>query len=198
MASKEESSLVQVEKYLTAGIHIGTKFKTKDMAEYIYKINPNGLSILNVQKIDEQLKVAVKFLLKYDPKDILVIGRRETAWKAVKKFAETIGARYYAGRYPAGVMTNSILETFIEPKLVLLVDPWLDKNALRDAITIKIPVVALCDSNNVTKNVDVIIPANNKGSKSIALVFWILTTEYLKGKGISMKGKELKEEDFES
>lgn len=195
MVTKKEDTLVPVEKYLSAGVHIGTKFKTKDMAPYIYKINPNGLAILNIQQVDEQLGKAIKVLLKYEPKDILVIGRRENSWKPVKKFAETIKARYYVGRYPAGIMTNPNLETYIEPKLVLLVDPWLDKNAMKDSVSMHIPIMALCDSNNVTKNVDYIVPCNNKGSKSLAMVFLVLTTEYLKGKGI--KAKEFKLEDFE-
>ena len=195
MATKKDDTLVPVEKYLSAGIHIGTKFRTKDMAEYIYKINPNGLAILNVQRIDEKLREAAQYLAKFEPKDMLIVGRRENSWTPVKKFAETIGARYYVGRYPAGVITNPNLDTFIEPKVLLVADPWLDKNAIKDAVSIKIPVIGLCDSNNVTKNVDVIIPCNNKGSKSLSIVFWILTNEFLKAKGI--KAKELKLEDFE-
>ncbi len=196
MASKNKT-LVPAEDYLSAGVHIGTKFKTKDMKPFIYKVNPKGLSILNVQKIDERLAYASKFISKYNPKDILVIGRRENSWKAVKAFAETIGAKYYSGRYPAGVMTNPELKNFIEPKLVIVSDPWIDKNAITDAVKKGITVVALCDSNNTLNNVDLAIPCNNKGSKSLALIFWILTNEYLKINKKSTKGTSLKVEDFE-
>jgi len=197
MTTKETKSLIPVEDYLSAGIHIGTKFKTNDMKEFIYKINPNGLAILDVQKIDERLKKVSAFISRYDAKNILVIGRRENSWKGVKKFAETIGANYYIGRYPAGVITNPNLKDYIEPKLLIVSDPWIDKNAIRDALTNGIPIVALCDSNNVTKKIDIAIPCNNKGAKSLGLVYWILTNEYLKNKGKLTKDISLNREDFE-
>ncbi len=196
MASKTKT-LVTTEEYLTAGVHIGTKFKTKDMSPFIYKVNPKGISILDIQKIDERIKEVSDFISKYNSEDILVLGRRENSWNAVKTFAETIEARYFTGRYPAGIMTNPNLKNYIEPKLIIVSDPWIDKNAINDAIKKGIPVVALCDSNNTLNNVDVVIPCNNKGSKSLALIFWILTNEYLKKNKKSTKGTSLKVEDFE-
>ena len=193
----KDDTLVPVEQFLSAGIHIGTKFRTKDMAEFIYKVNPNGLAILDVQKINERLTRAADFISKYNAEDILVIGRRENAQKPAKLFAETIGAKYYVGRYPAGVMTNPQLKNYTEPKLVIVSDPWIDKNAVKDAITNGITVVAMCDSNNTLKSVDLAIPCNNKGSKSLALVYWVLTDEYLKKNKKSTKGTSLKIEDFE-
>jgi len=188
---ESEQLLVPLEKYLAAGIHIGTKFKTKDMEAFIYKINPNGLAILNVQKIDERLRIAAKFLARYEPQDILVVCRRENGWKAVKKFAELTGVRFFAGRYPAGIITNTNLENYFEPKIILVVDPWPDKNAVSDAIKTGIPIIALCDSNNTTNNIDFIVPCNNKGSKSLGLIFWILANQYLKERGNLPKNKDL-------
>ena len=61
------------------------------------------------------------------------------------------------------------------------------------------PVVGLCSTNNELKNIDLIIPVNNKGRKSIALVYWLLTREILKVKGLIKKSSDFKysEEDFE-
>jgi small subunit ribosomal protein S2 len=195
MASK---NLVEVDRYLSAGAHIGTKVRTKSMASFIYKVNPAGLAILDVQKIEERLKIAAKFLSKFKPEEILVVGRRENSWRAVKQFAKLTGVNYFTGRYPAGVMTNSELETFIEPKVILITDPWPDKNAINDALKIGIPIVALCDSNNTTRAVDVIVPCNNKGAKSLALIYWILANEFLHETGDLPKTKniDVKEEDF--
>jgi small subunit ribosomal protein S2 len=195
MASK---NLVEVDRYLSAGAHIGTKVKTKSMASFIYKVNPAGLAILDVQKVEERLKIAAKFLAKYKPEEILVVGRRENSWRAVKQFAKLTGVKYFTGRYPAGVMTNSELETFIEPKVILITDPWPDKNAINDALKIGIPIVALCDSNNTTRAVDVVVPCNNKGAKSLALIYWILANEFLHETGDLPKTKsiDVKEEDF--
>jgi small subunit ribosomal protein S2 len=187
----ETDNLVEIDKYLSAGVHIGTKIKTKSMAPFIYKVNPAGLTIMNVQKIDERIKIAGKFLSKYNPKDILVIGRRENSWKAVKQFSKIIGAKYFTGRYPAGILTNPNLETFIEPKVILITDPWPDKNAINDAVKIGVPIVALCDSNNTTRAVDIIIPCNNKGAKSLGLIYWILANEYLHNRGDLPKTKDI-------
>lgn len=187
----EEKLLVALEKYLSSGVHIGTKFKTKSMAPFIYKVNPAGLAVLNVQKIDERLNIAAKFLAKFEPKDILVICRRENGWKAAKMFAKLTGAKCFTGRYPAGVLTNPQLETFVEPKVALITDPWPDKNAIHDAMSIGIPIVALVDSNNTTQNIDLVIPCNNKGASSLALIFWILTNQFLRYKKILPKNKEI-------
>ena len=194
----ETDNLVEIDKYLSAGVHIGTKIKTKSMAPFIYKVNPAGLTIMNVQKIDERIKIAGKFLSKYNPKDILVIGRRENSWKAVKQFSKIIGAKYFTGRYPAGILTNPNLETFIEPKVILITDPWPDKNAINDAVKIGVPIVALCDSNNTTRAVDIVIPCNNKGAKSLGLIYWILANEFLHEKGDLPKKKTIDKtpEDF--
>ena len=187
----KDNTLVPVEDYLSAGVHIGTKFKTKSMKRFIYKINDAGLSILDIQKIDERLRIAAKFLAKFNPEDILVVSRRENGWKAVKSFAKVTGAKQFAGRYPVGVLTNIQLDTFIEPKVVVVADPWTDKNVVADAVRVGIPIVALCDTNNTTQNIDVVIPGNNKGLKSLAIVFWILANTYMHEKGELPKSKNI-------
>jgi len=176
---EEESFLVPLEEYLKVGLHIGTKFKTKDMAPFIYKVRPDGLSVLNVQEIDKRIKLAANFLSQYQPEDILVVCRRENGWKAVNIFSNLTGIKSFTGRYPPGVLTNPALDNFIETKLILVVDPWPDKNAIGDAAKLGIPVIALCDTNNDCKNIDLVVPCNNKGKKSLGLLFWILAKEYL-------------------
>lgn len=186
----EENLLVPNEEYLKAGIHIGTKFKTKHMANFIYKTRPDGLSVLNIESIDERLRVASQFLANYNPEDILVVSRRENGWKPVKKMAELIGCQFFAGRYPPGVMTNPNLKNYIEAKVLLVTDAWPDRNAIQDALKVGIPVVALCDTNNQANNIDLLIPCNNKGKKSLGLAFYLLTREYMQLRGMLNKGQE--------
>jgi len=196
----EGEFLTPLDNYLKAGLHIGTKFRTKYLEPFIYKIRTDGLSVLNVKKIDERIGIAAKFLAQFDPNEILVMCRRENGWKAVEMLHKLTGINIIAGRYRPGILTNPALDDFIEAKALLVVDPWPDKNAIRDAVSLGIPVIALCDTNNSANFIDLIIPCNNKGKKSLGLLFWILTKEYLKKRGLIKKDSDFKAtiEEFSS
>jgi len=191
-----EEFLLPTDQYLKAGIHIGTKFKTKYMAQFIYKTRPDGLSVLNLQKIDERIKLTSNFLSQFEAKDILVVSRRENGWKAVRNFGKVTGAKYFAGRYPPGILTNPNLDNYVEAKVLFVTDSWPDRNAISDAMKIGIPVIALCDTNNQANNIDLVVPCNNKGKKSLGLVFYILAREFQKQKGLLKGEPEFKIEDF--
>jgi len=188
----EKQFLVPQDTYLKAGIHIGTKFKTKYMEQFIYKTRPDGLSVLNLQKIDERIRIAASFLSQYEPKDILIVSRRENGWKAIKAFGDATGAKIFAGRYPPGILTNPALETYTETKIILVTDSWPDRNAIKDAMAMGIPVIALCDTNNQSNNIDLVVPCNNKGKKALGLFFYILAREYLRNRGTIKSDAEFK------
>lgn len=196
--AEEEQFLVPTKQYLKAGIHIGTKFRTKYMDQFIYKTRPDGLSVLNLKKIDERLRVMVDFMSNYAPEEIIIVSRRENGWKGVKLFGELTGAKVFPGRYPPGMLTNPNLGNFMEAKVMLSTDSWPDRNAINEAMQIGIPVVALCDTNNQTNNIDLVIPCNNKGKKSLGLVFYILTKGYMLKRNMISSEEEFKYsiEDF--
>ena len=197
-AEQQESLLIDSNEYLKSGIQIGTKFKSKYMADFIYKTRPDGLSVLNLKKIDERIGMAATLLSNYNPEDILIISRRENGWKGLKILTKLTGIRVITGRYPPGILTNTNLETYTEPKILFVCDPWPDKNAVDDAARMGIPVIALCDTNNTSNKVDLVIPCNNKGKKSVGLVFYLITREYLRKRGVLATNEELQEkpEDF--
>lgn len=186
----EETLLTPTATYLKSGIHIGTKFKTAYMKKFIYKTRPDGLSVLNLQQIDERIAIAANFLAQFEPEDILVVSRRENGWKPVKMMEKLTGINGIVGRYPPGIMTNPNLENFIEPKVVLVTDSWPDRNVVMDANKIGIPVIALCDTNNQANFIELVIPANNKGKKSLGLLFYLLTIEFMKKKGLLKEDQE--------
>jgi len=190
--SETQQFLVPQDQYLKAGIHIGTKFRTKYMEPFIYKTRPDGLSVLNLQKIDERLRLAASLLAKYAPQDVLVVSRRENGWKAVRAFGKHTGVKTFAGRYPPGILTNPALDTFMEVKIILVTDAWPDRNAIKDAMLIGLPVIALCDTNNQANQLDLMVPCNNKGKKSLGLLFYVLAREYLKGRGLLKENEEPK------
>ncbi len=196
--SEQESLLIESNEYLKSGIHIGTKFKTKYMANFIYKTRPDGLSVLNLKKIDERLQVTVSFLTQYKPEDILIVSRRENGWKALKKLNELTGITVITGRYPPGILTNPELSTFTEPKIIMVCDPWTDKNAVEDAAKVGIPIIALCDTNNQSNKIDLVVPCNNKGKKSVGLVFYLVAREFMQNKGLLLGDEKMtaKIDDF--
>lgn len=190
----DETLLLDSKLYLKSGIHIGTKFQTNYMEKFIYKVRNDGLKVLNLQKIDERIGVMVNFLSQYNIEDILIVCRRENGWKSVKKVSELTGIKVIAGRYPPGIMTNPNLKNYMEKKVLVVADPWPDRNAINDAMVIGIPVVALCDTNNQSNNIDIVVPCNNKGKKSLGLLFYIFTKEFLKKKGKIKSDNEFKAE----
>ena len=191
MQEEEHQFLVPLDEYLKVGLHIGTKFRTKYMEPFIYKVRPDGLAVMNVQKIDERIKLAAKFLSQYNPEDILIVCRRENGYKAVRMLNKLTGIKVFVGRYPPGILTNPDLEDFTEAKILLVTDPWPDKNAIMDAVRVGIPVIALCDTNNESNFIDLVVPCNNKGKKSLALFFWIIAKEYMKVKDLIKQDNEI-------
>ena len=192
--------LIDEDTFLTCGVHIGTKQKSKDMEPYVYKVRDDGLRILNVNMTSEKVVEAAQFLKEFDPKDVLVVSARQYGWKPATKFAESCGFECIAGRFTPGRLTNPEMRFFIEPKVIVLTDPAADAQAFREATNIKIPVIAMCDSNNLTKNVDIVIPGNNKGRRSLALIYWLLSREILRIRGELATDEDLEEtiDDFEA
>jgi len=183
--------LVPLEEYIKAGVHVGMRIKTKDMKKFIAKIKEDGLAIIDINKTDERLRLATKMLSKYSPNEILVVGRRETARRPIEMLKKYTGILTYPGRYPPGLLTNVSLKTFKDVEIVFITDPILDKNALLDAYKTGKIIISLVDTNNTLQYIDLAIPANNKGAKSLALIYYIITREYLRSKGIIPKKAEL-------
>lgn len=181
--------LVPSQTYLASGIHIGMKQKSQHMRRFVYKIRPDGLAVMNLQMIDGKIRVAAAFLAR--AKNIMVVSRKNIAHTAIEKFGEAIGAKVIRGRFMPGTLTNPRDKDFFEADAVVIVDPMYDHQAMDEAATARVPMVAVCGTSNETNDIDVIIPANNKSAKSIAVLFWVLAREILKN-----RGQLQKDEDF--
>ncbi|MFW6457964.1 MAG: 30S ribosomal protein S2 [Halodesulfurarchaeum sp.] len=175
--------LIPVEEYLGAGVHIGTQQKTKDMERFIHRVRTDGLYVLDVSRTDQRIRTAAEFLANYDPEQVLVTSSRQYGRFPAEKFAETVGARARTGRFIPGTLTNPRYDGYIEPDVVVVTDPIGDAQAVKEAITVGIPVIAMCDSNNATSNVDLVIPTNNKGRRALSVVYWLLANEVLDRRG---------------
>ncbi|MEA2075309.1 MAG: 30S ribosomal protein S2 [Euryarchaeota archaeon] len=177
---ENEETLIPGTDYLASGVHIGTQQKTGDMKKFIYQARPDGLYLLDIKMMDERLRIAARFLANYDPSSILVVSAREYGHHPVSMFAEVTGAKAIVERFIPGTLTNPGSAYFIEPSILVVTDPMTDEQALTEGVSVGIPIVALCDANNSTSNIDFIIPTNNKGRKALATVYWLLAREMLR------------------
>ena len=195
LGDEEADLLIPVEEYLGAGVHIGTQQNTKDMDRFIHRVRTDGLYVLDVSQTDSRIRTAAEFLAGYDPEQILVASSRQYGRYPAEQFADAVGARARTGRFIPGTLTNPKYDGYIEPDVVVVTDPIGDSQAVTEAITVGIPVVAMCDSNNTTSNVDLVVPTNNKGRKALSVVYWLLANETLDQRGAD---PAYALEDFES
>lgn len=178
-----EELLLPQDTMLSAGIHIGTKMKTRDMDQFIYRIRPDGLFVLDIKKTDERIRVAAKFLARFDPSKIAVVAARLYGRAPVNKFCEVIGATPIVGRFIPGMLSNPLYLNHIEPGVIIVSDSKADVQAVREASSLGIPVIALCSTDNDFCDLDLIIPTNNKGRRALAIVYWLLARQILREKG---------------
>ena len=183
MPDEDVDLLIPVEDYLSAGVHIGTQQKTADMERFIHRVRDDGLYVLDVSETDGRIRTAADFLANYDPEQILVTSSRQYGRFPAKKFADAVGARARTGRFIPGTLTNPDYAGYIEPDVVVVTDPIGDAQAVKEAITVGIPVIAMCDSNNQLSNVDLVVPTNNKGRRALSVVYWLLANETLDRRG---------------
>jgi small subunit ribosomal protein S2 len=183
LSDEEADLLIPVEEYLGAGVHIGTQQNTDDMRRFIHRVRTDGLYVLDISMTDKRIRTAARFLANYDPEQMLVASSRQYGRFPAEKFAEAVGARARTGRFIPGTLTNPDYEGYIEPDVVVVTDPIGDAQAVKEAITVGIPVIAMCDSNNTVGNVDLVVPTNNKGRKALSVVYWLLANETLDNRG---------------
>jgi small subunit ribosomal protein S2 len=192
--------LIPEDTYLTSGVHIGTQQKSASMRRFVYKIRYDGLYVLDIKETDRRIRIAARFLSRFAPNQILAVSQRQYGQKPVRVFAKAVGATSFSERFVPGCLTNPSLVEYIEPKVLVVTDPATDQQALSEAVSIGIPVVGICDVNNETRNVDLVIPANNKGRVALATVYWLLAREILKTRagGSAEPAFPLTIEDFQA
>ena len=178
-----EELLLPRDTMLSAGIHIGTRMKTLDMEPFIYRVRPDGLFVLDVQKTDERIRAAAKFLARFEPAKVAVAASRLYAHEPIKKFCELTGATPIIGRFIPGLLSNPLYVNRIDPEVIVVSDPRADAQAVKEASKAGIPIVALCSTDNEFAGVDLVIPTNNKGRRALAVVFWLLARQILRERG---------------
>ena len=183
--SENESPLVPYDVYETHAVHIGTNQKSSDMQRFIDKdrADGSGLHLIDINQTDARIRTVANFLSRYDPERILVVSDRQYGQRPARKFAQSIGAKRIVGRFIPGTLTKPKLRTYTEPEVLVVTDPAADSQALSEAVSTGLPIVGIVDANNTLRNVDLALPANNKGRRSLALIYWLLAREMLTSRG---------------
>ncbi len=179
----EEDLLLPQDTLLSAGTHIGTRMKMKDMDQFVYRVRPDGLFVLDIKKTDERIRTAAKFLARFEPSKIAVAAARLYAQGPVRKFCEVTGGIPIVGRFIPGIFSNPLYPERIEPDVLIVSDPRADSQAVREASLVGMPIIALCSTDNDFSEVDFVIPTNNKGRRALAVVYWLLARQVQRERG---------------
>ena len=194
------TKVVSEQVLLSTGIRVGTLVKTKSMANFISRTRPDGLHIIDVAKTLQRIELAAKFVSNLDLSRVVVYSSREYGKTPVTQFTELTGTIPLTGRFMPGTFTNPLYPKHLDPEAVIVTDPSMDQQAVNEATQVGVPVIAICDTDNLTENVDLVIPANNRGRKALAAVMWLLTRSVLQHSGKLSSDEALSHsiEDFET
>lgn len=180
------------ELYEENAVHIGTQQKSADMLRFISEVRDDGLYLIDIAKTDSRIGIVSQFLNRFEASRVVVTSARQYGQRPARMFATAVGAKSQVGRFIPGTFTNPLLPSYYEPEVLLVTDPAADQQAVREACGSGVPIVAICDANNNLRNVDLALPANNKGRRSLALIYWLLAREMLKQRG------QMTDEDWEA
>ncbi len=180
---------------IASGAHIGCRKVSSQMSSYIYGRRPDGINIFDINKMWKKLILAARACAAVkNPEFLVSISGKIFGRKPTLKFAEAVNGKGYTGRFIPGTFTNTNIKNSIEPSLIVVSDPAVDKQAIIEASKSNCPVIAFCNADADLSYVDIAIPINNRSPYAIGTGFFLLSRliNYIKlGKSITDNFKEV-------
>eukprot|EP00178_Gracilaria_changii_P006202 TRINITY_DN2063_c0_g1_i1.p1 TRINITY_DN2063_c0_g1~~TRINITY_DN2063_c0_g1_i1.p1 ORF type:complete len:254 (-),score=41.04 TRINITY_DN2063_c0_g1_i1:33-794(-) len=169
-----------IAKMLATNVHLGKKNINHQMKNYLWKRRADGFHIINIQKTWEKLMLAARVIVTVEnPADVCVVTGRDKAQRAVLKYSKYTNSSALPGRFTPGTFTNQIQDKFIEPRLLVVSDPRIDHQPLKESSYVGIPTIAFVNTDSPIQYVDIAIPCNNEAKQAIGLMWWFLAREVL-------------------
>lgn len=178
-------------KILAAKMHLGSQNCNYQMNQYVYKRSSGGAHVFDISKMWEKITLAARIIAAIDnPADVCIVSSKDIGQRATIKCAKFLQGTSMNGRFSPGSFTNHSQAGYREPRLIIVTDPTVDHQAIREASYVNIPVVALCDADSPIKYIDVCIPCNNKSAHGVGLAYWFLAREVQRLKGHISRAEE--------
>jgi len=189
-----EEALPFLTKVAAAGkpiLFVATKKQTKDVVK---KTAENlkqpymtarwlGGTLTNVKTISEQIKKL---------KDL---ERRMDAGDLEKRYNKLEVQRFQEEIDEMNVKYSGIKDLTGKPGAVFIIDVLGDENAINEAKTLGVPVVALADTNVDPSRVDYVIPGNDDAIKGVTLILDYVSQAIVEGQGAAKVATEEKGEE---
>jgi len=178
-------------KILAAKMHLGSNNCNYQMNQYVFKRSSTGAHVFDISKMWEKITLAARIIAAIDnPADVCIVSSKDIGQRATIKCAKFLQGTSMNGRFSPGSFTNHSQAGYREPRLIIVTDPTVDHQAIREASYVNIPVVALCDADSPIKYIDVCIPCNNKSAHGVGLAYWFLAREVQRLKGHISRAEE--------
>lgn len=164
-----EHAIPAIEKVIKDGkkvLFVGTKKQlkalVKEVAESVEMPYVTerwiGGTLTNVETVNRQIK------------KIKDLERRMKSGELEARYSKLEVQRFQEEIDMLNTRYGGIKDMTEQPSLVIVTDACEDKNAIKEARTLNIPVIAICDTNVDPSDINFVIPANDDSTKAEKLI----------------------------
>ena len=175
-----EKALPEITKVVSANkkvLFVGTKKQVKDITrEAAESVNQPfvterwvGGMLTNSSTVNQQIK------------KLKNLEKRMSTGELEKRYSKLEVQRYAEEIEEMNVKYGGIKDLMGKPGILFATDAIADANAIREAKTLNIPVVAIVDTNVNPEGIDYVIPANDDAIKGVKLLLDYVVAAVLEG-----------------